>query len=127
MGALCAMIAKTVSRAQELDGHSLTSDFYVAGNIGLENYKSLLGMLDALKKEPGNGKKTVMVLPGVTKAFTTVEQAKTCLSEAQGNLIPIILKVNGTALDVKKLLDDDPASSTPNLPDGLFQRLTAQI
>jgi hypothetical protein len=98
----------------------------MAGRIGLENYKSLLDMVDVFKKTPGNGTKTVMVFPGVTKAYTTIDQAKAYLMQNQADgLIPVIFKFNGSALDVKKLLGDDTAASTAHLPDGLLQRFSA--
>ena len=73
MGALSAMISKTVSCGQEHGLLKLEQELFVAGRVGLENYKSILTMLDAFKKDPSNGKKTVMVFPGVTKVFKTIE------------------------------------------------------
>ena len=43
-------------------------------------------------------------------------------------MIPVIFKIEaGNCMDVKKFLGDDPASQVKHLPDGLIQRLTAQI
>ena len=74
MGALSAMIAKTVSKAQEVANIS-ECQLFVAGKIGEENYKSILDMLDSFKKDPKKAKSTVMVFPGVTKVYTSQDQA----------------------------------------------------
>jgi hypothetical protein len=79
MGALSAMISKTVSSGQEHGLLKLESELFLAGRIGLDIYKSILKMLDEFKKDPSNGKKTVMVFPGVTKVFKTMEQANSFL------------------------------------------------
>ena len=67
------MISKTVSSGQEHGLIKLEQELFVAGRLGLDNYKSILSMLDAFNKDPSNGKKTVMVFPGVTKAYKTIE------------------------------------------------------
>lgn len=130
MGAFNAMISKTVSSGQEHGLLKLESELFVAGRVGLENYKSILKMLDEFKKDPTNGKKTVMVFPGVTKVFKSIQQANEFLQEpleCSDKLIPVIFKFQGTAMDVSKFLADDAASSLPGLPDGLMQRLTGQV
>jgi hypothetical protein len=73
MGALSTMISKTVSSGQEHGLLKLESELFVVGRIGLDNYKSILKMLDVFKMDPSNGKKTVMVFPGVTKAYKTLD------------------------------------------------------
>lgn len=56
------------------------SDLFIAGRMGEDNYKSIVEMLNCFKKDPKNAKKTVMVFPGVTRAYLTLEQAKAFLS-----------------------------------------------
>ena len=73
------MISKTVSSGQEHGLLKLEPELFLAGRIGLDIYKSILKMLDESKKDPSNGKKTVMVFPGVTKVFKTMEQANSFL------------------------------------------------
>lgn len=63
------MVAKTVSSGQEHGLLKLKSELFIPGRIGRENYDSILGMLDNFKKDPKNAIKTVMVFPGVTKAY----------------------------------------------------------
>jgi hypothetical protein len=111
MGAFSAMVAKTVSKGQET--FKLESQFFVAGRVGLENFKSLLDMVDAFKKDPKNGKKTVMVIPGATKVYASLDKAKAYLAEpfeSSDKLISVIFKFQGWAFDVVKFLGDDPAA-----------------
>ena len=81
-------------------------------------------------------KKTVMVFPGVTKAFIEKENAMAYLNEPLNSsdklmkvLFKIAVDVQGDVrpMDVKKFLGDDPAAQGKHMSDALFQRLAVQV
>lgn len=112
--------------------------------MGEENYRAVLDMVDAYKSfEKGMSEKvnaaqrTIMVFPGITKAYLTMEQAKAYLDEpmdSNDKLLRIVFKVavdlqgNMRPMDAKKFLDEgDPAATGQFMADALLQRLMIEV
>ena len=102
------MISKLVSKGQqkceEANSYNLPqAELFVAGRMGEDNYREVLDMVDSYKQaEKGlsekvdAAKRTVMIFPGITKAFLTLDQAKAFLDEpldTSDKLMRIVFKV----------------------------------
>ena len=82
-------------------------------------------------------KRSVMILPGISKAFLTYDQAKAFLDEPMDSnekLLRIVFKVyvdqegDTLPMDAKKFLEEgDEVASAKHTPDALFQRLMVQV
>lgn len=76
-----------------------------------------------------------MMFPGVIKAFKTKDAAldhlNKNLTSNSKQLFKVLFKVTVCAdqppCDVKKVLGEDGEMKDATLPDGVFQRLTAQL
>jgi hypothetical protein len=98
----------------------------------VEDYKKVKDLSGDARVELA--KKTVMVFPGVTKAFIDVATAKEYLSDpldaGAEKLMKVLFKIavdlqgDLRPMDVKKFLGDDPAAQGKLMSDALFQRLT---
>jgi hypothetical protein len=117
---------------------------YVAGRLSEDNYKQVMDMVEDYKKvKEMSGderidvaKKTIMVFPGITKAFIEKSSAIEYLSEtgaaadagsevAMKVLFKVAVDLQGDLrpMDVKKFLGDDPAAAGKGMSDALLQRL----
>ena len=79
------MVSKMVSQGQKKNGEANSynlpqTELFVAGRLGEESYKSVMDMIEAYKQgERGKtekvdaAKRSVMILPGISKAFLTME------------------------------------------------------
>lgn len=102
------MISKLVSKGQqkcdEANSYNLPqAELYIAGRMGEENYRAILDMVESYKQADKGlsekvdaAKKTVMIFPGITKAYLTMEQAKAYLDEpleTSEKLLRVVFKV----------------------------------
>lgn len=88
------------------------------------------------KKNASQGKDTILVFPGITKAFLSKDDAKnymnTKLASDEKNLFKVIFKVKvggeyQVPMDVKKFIGDDSELKDVALCSAIFSRLTAQV
>lgn len=100
----------------------------------VDDYKKVEGMSGDERIE--TAKKTIMVFPGITKAFIekasaieylteTDASAASCKEVAMKVLFKVAVDLQGNMrpMDVKKFLGDDPAASAKGMSDALIQRL----
>lgn len=126
LAALNSAVAAVVSKAQAKGGsfNMEGSEVFIPCKVGINNYKELLDLELASNKT----KDSIMLFPGVTKAFKTKDAAlehlnKKLISDAK-NLFKVIFKVTVCAdqppCDVKKIIGEDEEMKDATLPDGVF-------
>ena len=106
------------------------TEVFIPCKVGINNYRELLDM------EKAKGKASVMLFPGVTKAFKdkagAIDHLNKKLTSDAKQLFRVVFKVTVCAdlppCDVKKMVGEgDAEMKDATLPDGIFQRLTAQV
>ena len=143
--AISTLVSKAQAKSDEANSYNLPQAvLYVAGRLSEENYKQVLDMVEDYKKvqemsgddRVNLAKKTVMVFPGVTKAFIEKDSAMAYLNEPLNStekLIKVLFKIavdlqgDVRPMDVKKFLGDDAAAQGKHMSDALFQRLAIQV
>ena len=105
----------------------------------VEDYKKVKEMTG--DERIGVAKKTIMVFPGITKAFIEKASAIEYLTDsaaiadadtkevAMKILFKVAVDLQGDMkpMDVKKFLGDDPAATGKGMSDALLQRLMVQV